>query len=531
MLRINGIISRTLLGLFATGLLTGVLAAADAHKELLPNGNMESGSGGTPAHWAGSWGTDEANRFLRLKGGSPMVSASRVFPLSGQRALQLGWRFRHTDLVRDEKAKKDARLGIDFLDADGQVVLPGPAYPTFSGTSDGWQKNAVQFFVPPNATALRISPALIGQTGGTLDLDQFSLTVLSPGDVPEETRTNGNIAVDAGKGQPAVLHVDGRRIVDATGKELWLQGLSVPSLEWKVDGDAIVPSIATGIEVWKANIIRLPVKGDFWFGTGKKQEADGGKAYRALVDQAVLAAGSRGAYLILDLHRFRAPTDEDVAFWKDAAVRYKDNPTVLFGLFNEPHDLTWEVWKSGGTVEDKKKAGDALTENKEVITSFTTCGMQGLIDTVRATGAKNAVLVGGLDWAYDLSGVLKGFDLDDKGGNGIIWDTHVYPWKSDWQGKFLEVAKTRAVLVGEVGCDAVRYDFIPPERFESPYTWALDMIGCIQQNRLHWTAWAFHPHCGPPMIQNQTTYAPTPFWGAYVRSALLGKQFTPAKLR
>ena len=507
------------------------LAGADVPKQLLPNGDMESGKGNTPAHWAGSWGTDEANRFLRLTGGRPTTKASRVFQLSGQRALQLDWRFRNSDLVRDENTKQDALLAIDFLDAAGQTVLPGPAYPIFTGTSVGWQKGSVKFFVPPNATALRLSPTLIGQTSGTLDLDQFSLSVVSPGDVPEETRTNGNIAVDAGKGQPAMLHVDGRRIVDANGKELWLQGLSVPSLEWKVDGDAIISSIATGIEVWKANVIRLPVKGDFWFGTGKGQ-TDGGKAYRELVDQAVLASGSRGAWIIIDLHRFRAPNDQDVAFWKDAAERYKDNPTVLFGLFNEPHSITWEVWKSGGLVEDAKKpASDALTENKEAVTSFTTCGMQGLIDTVRATGAKNAVLVGGLDWAYDLSGVLKGFDLDDKGGNGIIWDTHVYPWKSDWQGKFLEVAKTRAVLVGEVGCDAVRYDFIPPERFESPYTWALDMIGCIQQNRLHWTAWAFHPHCGPPMVQNQTTFAPTPFWGAYVRSALLGKMFTPVKLR
>lgn len=508
-----------------------LLTCADAPKpkELLPNGDMEKGKGDSPDHWAGSWGTDEANRFLRLKGGAPNVSASRTFQLSGQRALQLGWRFRHADLVADDKGK-GARLAIDFLDGSGQIVLPGPAYPTFTGSSDGWQKGSAKFFVPPNATALRVNPTLTGQTGGTLDLDQFSMTVISPGDVPEENRTTGNIAVDAGKGQPPMLRVDGKRIVDSAGKELWLQGLSVPSLEWKAEGDAIIPSIATGIEVWKANIIRLPVKGDFWFGTGKGQ-SDGGKAYRELVDQAILASGSRGAYLVLDLHRFRAPNDGDVAFWKDAAARYKDNPTVLFGLFNEPHDISWEVWKSGGMVEEKKKASDALAENKDAITAYKTCGMQGLIDTVRATGAKNAVLVGGLDWAYDLSGVLKGFDLDDKGGNGIIWDTHVYPWKSDWQGKFLEVAKTRAVLVGEVGCDQVRYDFIPPERFESPYTWALDMIGCIQQNRLHWTAWAFHPRCGPPMIQDQATFTPTPFWGAYVRSALLGKTFAPAKLR
>ena len=31
--------------------------------------------------------------------------------------------------------------------------------------------------------------------------------------------------------------------------------------------------------------------------------------------------------------------------------------------------------------------------------------MQQLYDTVRATGAQNLVIIGGLNWAYDLSGV------------------------------------------------------------------------------------------------------------------------------
>lgn len=502
---------------------------ADAPRELLQNGAFDQGSGTSPAVWGGTWGTDPSNRFLHLAGGTPKVTASRTIALSGQRGLELSWRMRHHELAND--GTQSAFLAIDFVDGTGQIVLPGPRYPTFIGNTIGWQKGSARFFVPPTATAVRLTPTLIGQTAGSLDLDDFGLVAVHPNDIPEEQQTTGNIALDAGKGLPSPLHVDGRHIVDAAGKELWLQGLSVPSMEWKADGDAIITSIVTGIEVWKANIIRLPVKSDFWFGTGKGQ-TDGGKAYRDLVDQVVLASGSRGAYLILDLHRFRAPDDQDVAFWKDAAAHFKNHPTVIFGLFNEPHDLTWAVWKSGGMVEDKKKAsGDALTENKEAITSFTTCGMQGLIDTVRATGAKNAVVVGGLDWAYDLSGVLNGFDLDDRSGNGIIWDTHVYPWKSDWQGKFLDVAKVKAVLVGEVGCDKVRYDFIPPERFEDPYTWAPDMVGCIQQNRLHWTAWAFHPHCGPAMLQNQTTFAATPFWGSFVRAALLGNRFTPVRLR
>ena len=94
-----------------------------------------------------------------------------------------------------------------------------------------------------------------------------------------------------------------------------------------------------------------------------------------------------------------------------------------------------------------------------------------------------------------------------------------------------DVAKVHPVLLGEVGCDKDRYDFIPPERFENPYTWAPDMIACIQREKLHWTAWAFHPHCGPAMLQDTKDFTPTPFWGAFVRTALVGGQFQSTKLR
>ncbi len=127
------------------------------------------------------------------------------------------------------------------------------------------------------------------------------------------------------------------------------------------------------------------------------------------------AASSRGAYLILDLHRFRAPKEEHVAFWKDAAATYKDNPAVIFELFNEPHDVSWELWRNGCEVTNKRKAGDTVAENAEKISSFQTTGMQALLAAVRSTGAKNLVLAGGLDYAYDDSGVLNGFALTDEG--------------------------------------------------------------------------------------------------------------------
>ena len=84
------------------------------------------------------------------------------------------------------------------------------------------------------------------------------------------------------------------------------------------------------IDQWKANVIRLPVKDNFWFGHGPWQKpGDGGMAYRKIVDAVIADAAARGAYVALDLHCFGAPTDEHVTFWKDAATRYKNHPAVL----------------------------------------------------------------------------------------------------------------------------------------------------------------------------------------------------------
>ncbi|HWI57854.1 MAG TPA: cellulase family glycosylhydrolase, partial [Bacillota bacterium] len=204
-----------------------------------------------------------------------------------------------------------------------------------------------------------------------------------------------------------------------------------------------------------------------------------------------------------------------VTFWRDVAKLYANHPAVLFDLYNEPRNVSWAVWRDGGEVTEKADNGDPL--------AYKTLGMQGLLNTVREAGAKNIVIVGGLDWGYDLSGVLKGFALQDKGGNGIMYGSHIYPWKGDWANKVGRIAEKYPVFVGEVGCEVDVHQ-------ENPYTWAPDMLGYIQQQKLHWTGWCFHPSASPRMLQDWN-YTPTPYWGAFARAALAGAKFTPTRTR
>jgi endoglucanase len=278
----------------------------------------------------------------------------------------------------------------------------------------------------------------------------------------------------------------------------------------------------------------LPVTQKWWFGRGASQK-DGGEAYRKLVDDVVTLIANRGKYVLLDLHQFGAPRQEHAEFWADAATKYKNHPAVLFDLFNEPHGMSWEVWRNGGEVQEKKKPGEedaflSPEEKAKIAETRRSIGMQRLLDTVRETGALNVVLVGGLDYAYDLSGIANGYALEEKRGNGIILSTHIYPWKKGWAEKVLIVADRYPILVGEVGAGAKKMDWLPAEYQEDAVTWVPEMIGFIQKHQFHWTAFAFHPKAGPPMLEDWS-YRPNVTWGAFVKRAFAGERFELKKLR
>ena len=122
---------------------------------------------------------------------------------------------------------------------------------------------------------------------------------------------------------------------------------------------------------------------------------------------------------------------------------------MIFDLYNEPHDVTWEVWRDGGRVTEKSRGGQKH--------DYEAVGMQAMLDAVRSTGAKNVVIVGGLDWSYDLSGILDGRQLSDPEGNGVIYANHAYPFKSDtverWVAKMETATRTLPVIVSEFGSD------------------------------------------------------------------------------
>jgi endoglucanase len=527
---------------------TKAAANAGPGGEIMPNGNfqIDENNDGIPDKWGAgkegqlSWEKEGDNRFLRLKSPEPgkMVLLYREIDLpAGTKALELTWKQRVSNFKRGKQNYFDARVLIDFKDAAGQKLPGSPSPSATQKDTDGWVERSMKFLVPEGAVTLVFMPTLFQVESGTFDLDDLSL---KPTDTAAlevaaakaaEDAKYINVAPEAPNKVkwPAELHIMGKQVLDKNGKEVLLTGLNIDSLEWNPRGERVLRNTLVAVDDWKANIIRLPVKEEYWF------DKDGGTAYRELVDNIVTLAANRGAYLMLDLHRFRAPKREHVEFWKDAAARYKDNPGVIFEIFNEPHGTSWEVWRNGGFVEDKNAPADEdafLTPQEKALNAkgFHAVGMQALVDAVRSTGAKNIIVAGGLDWAYDLSGVAKGFALDDKGGNGIMYATHIYAGKRDWQNKVLVVADKYPIIVSEFGAVNKKFAFMPAESQEDAATWVPRAFGFIQKNKLHWTAFSFHPKSAPNLITGWD-YTPTPEWGAVAKRALAGQQFEDKGLR
>lgn len=314
------------------------------------------------------------------------------------------------------------------------------------------------------------------------------------------------------------LKVVGNKLLTAAdGRPVLLRGVNIPSLEFSNTGDHLLQALDVALDQWKANVIRLPLAQDRWYGRARGKEweppvTDGGAGYRALVDTVVKTAAKRRAYVILDLHwncagrkadsggrpaQYRMADELSLEFWRDVAARYRNHPAVIFELFNEPYEISWDVWLNGGEISQE-------FEHRHY--TFRAVGMQAMYDAVRATGAGNVVVVNGMEWGYDLSGVLEGYAV--KGSN-IIYGTHPYPHKSrDWDRYFGRIAEKYPVLIGEFGGG--------PEHVQD---YGLKLLKYADERGLHWTAWALNPGVTPTLITGWD-FSPSPF-GELIKRALL----------
>ncbi len=220
--------------------------------------------------------------------------------------------------------------------------------------------------------------------------------------------------------------VRGTQLIDRSGNVVRLEGVDVSGTQSACvagTGFATGPldaSEAAAIASWHMNAVRVPLNEDCWLGINGVDPAYAGAGYQHAIEQWVADLNGAGLLVIVDLD-FVAPgsdlakaewpmADEDhaPAFWSSVAAAFASDPGVVFDPFNEPYlggnhptAADWSCWLSGCV----NATPIATTTAKALPFGYRTAGMQQLVDVIRAAGARQPIMLGGLNWSGDPCGV------------------------------------------------------------------------------------------------------------------------------
>ena len=200
---------------------------------------------------------------------------------------------------------------------------------------------------------------------------------------PDLTRPRDGLAQDAGRD---ATHAPDGGAPDAPSALPFLAGVNLASAEFgsslpgTYDKDYTYPTQAeVDYFVTKGmNVFRLPFR---WERLQPSEKGALDSVELGRVDAFVAHATARGAHVVLDPHNYaryygqlvgtEVGDDALADLWSKLAAHFKANPKVIFGLMNEPHDMTTELWR-----DDANAA----------------------IQAIRAAGATNLILVPGNGW-------------------------------------------------------------------------------------------------------------------------------------
>jgi hypothetical protein len=322
------------------------------------------------------------------------------------------------------------------------------------------------------------------------------------------------------------LHASGHQIVDGAGHPVLLRGVNRSGTEFGCakgggifDGpvdDAAVNAMAS----WGANVVRVPLNEDCWLGINGIVPADAGANYQRAIKGWVTTLTRHGLYVILEL-QWGAPgtqladnldpmpdADHSVTFWHQVAAAYAgQSDSVIFDLFTEPWpdnnqdtQEAWRCWRDGGTCSG---------------VPYAAAGMQTLVNTVRSTGARNLVLLGGVHYSLALTQWLAYQPTDPDSNLAASW--HIYdkdgcPDTTCFQaeaGPVIGRVPLVATEVGQTQCGNTPF-------VDSVFAW-LDPRGVGE------LAWTWGNWAGCESLISAYNGTPTSPYGSDIRAHLLAR--------
>ncbi|HLJ34605.1 MAG TPA: cellulase family glycosylhydrolase [Ktedonobacteraceae bacterium] len=284
------------------------------------------------------------------------------------------------------------------------------------------------------------------------------------------------------------IHVSGNHLVNAQGQPIRLIGVNFIGAKWCVQQQ---PSIfvqpvdaghVAAMASWHINVVRVTLNEDCWLGINNVAPSVSGSNYQNAIVNFLQLLHHNGLYAIVDLH-WNAPgteqsdaqqpmadKDHATAFWTSVATTFKDDPAVIFEPYNEPNiasynSLTanpWECWRDGGCTVSRFVPCEHCAY---VRTQWQTEGMQEMVNAIRATGATNPIMLGGLGSANDLSQFLRYLPSDPQ--HQLLASFHNYQggakacdMQACWDSVIAPIAQHMPVVTGEFGENNCQTTFV-----------------------------------------------------------------------
>lgn len=274
----------------------------------------------------------------------------------------------------------------------------------------------------------------------------FVLAIVSCGAKSQQSSQNA----DASGVSP--LSVNGTALVNAKGDTVQLRGVSFGWHQFwpRFYNDSTVRYFA---EKWNAGVVRAAMGVDLDSACYVYNKQHGIDCVTRVTDAAI----ANDLYVIIDWHSHHLLLDEAKDFFAQMATRYKGVPNVIYEIYNEPVDDTWEEVKAYG---------------------------EEVIKTIRAIEPEALILVGCPHWDQDIKLVA---DNPIVGQKNIMYTVHFY---ANTHEKWLRDAADYAlgkgipVFVSEcAGMEASGDGPLSPEKWRQWVDW-------MDSHRISWCAWS-----------------------------------------
>jgi len=186
------------------------------------------------------------------------------------------------------------------------------------------------------------------------------------------------------------LRVDGLQIKDEKGNPVVLRGMSFGWHNWWPR--FYTPGTVEWLHKdWNSNVVRaaMGIEPD---GGYLKNQTWSKQVIKTVVDAAI----KENIYVIIDWHSHNINEKEAIEFFKEMATTYGKNPHVIYEIFNEPDQESWQAVKAYSIQ---------------------------VINAIRAIDPDNLILVGSPHWDQDIH-----LAADDPitGQTNLMYTMHFY---------------------------------------------------------------------------------------------------------